>query len=186
MPSVIDICNSALDKLGQTSIMSLTDGNKAAKLCSRNWPLVRDKVLRDHPWNFAVKRVALAPTTMAPAWGFSQSFPLPADLLRVMEVVDHSTDEYQIENGTILANAMVLRIRYVSRVEDPNMYDALFRDSVALALAADMCEALTQSASKEQVLAEKYRDSIARAKNADGQENPPTTFEEDEWLAVRY
>ena len=60
MASVIDICNKALDKLGQNPIISLTDGNKAANLCTRNWPLVRDQVLREHPWNFAMKRAILA------------------------------------------------------------------------------------------------------------------------------
>lgn len=186
MPSVIDICNSALDKLGQTPIMSLTDGTKSAKLCNRNWPLARDKVLRDHPWNFAVARTILAPTTVEPVWGFGSRFPLPTDLLRLIEVRDYVAGEYQVEGESILANGSALYIRYVKRVEDPNAYDALFCDSVALALAADMCEALTQSSTKEQVLAEKYRDSITRAKSADAQENPPTSFQEDEWLIARY
>ena len=55
MPSVIDLCNSALDKVGQGAITSLSDGTKSAKLCNRNWPLVRDRVLRSHPWNFSRK-----------------------------------------------------------------------------------------------------------------------------------
>lgn len=186
MPSVIDICNNALDKLGHQSIMSLTDGNKAAKLCNRNWTSARDKVLRDHPWNFAVKRAALAPITTAPAFGFGREFKLPTDCLRLIEVLDHHSGEYQVEGESILANGTVLYIRYVRRVEDPNTYDSLFCDAVSLALAIDMCESLTQSSTKEQWLTEKYREAIQRAKFIDAQENPPSSFEEDEWLAVRY
>lgn len=186
MPSIIDICNSALDKVGQTPIMSLTDGNRAAKLCNRNWPLVRDKVLRDHPWNFAVKRAILAPTTVVPAWGFGSAFQKPTDMLRLLEVLDLQAGEYQVEGGAILADGNTLRVRYVARIEDPNAYDALFCDSVAIALALELCEPLTQSSSKIQLLEQAYRDSLLRAKSADAQENPPTSFQEDEWLAVRY
>ena len=105
MPSVIDLCNSALDKVGQGAITSLSDGTKSAKLCNRNWPLVRDRVLRSHPWNFAVKRTTLAASETAPDWGYTAKFPIPTDCLRILEVRDLSTDEFQIENGHIHANA---------------------------------------------------------------------------------
>ena len=71
MPSVVDLCNSALDKAGHGAITSLEDNTKAARLCLRNWPLVRDRVLRMHPWNFAVKRTNLAAHETAPDWGRS-------------------------------------------------------------------------------------------------------------------
>lgn len=186
MPSVVDVCNKALDKLGQSPIVSLGDGNKAANLCSRNWPLVRDQVLRDHPWNFAVQRTNLAPMEQAPSWGFSAAFQLPSDWLRLLEVRDLSTDEYQVEGRTILADQTVLYIRYIKRVEDPNQYDALFLDSVATRLAAELAEALTNSAGKKDALFTEYDDSLLRAKRVDGQENPPVDFEEDDWIKVRY
>ncbi len=186
MPSVIDICNLALDKVGQTPIMSLTDGNKAAKLCNRNWPLARDKTLRAHPWNFATKRVVLAPESVAPAWGYSSRFPKPADMLRLLEVLDHSTDEYRVEGNAILANDSVLYVLYVARIEDPNAYDSLFVDAVAAALAIELCEPLTQSTGKIQTLSQMYDAAILAAKSADGQENPPARFEEDSWISVRY
>lgn len=186
MPSVIDLCNKALDKLGQSPIVSLGDGNKAANLCTRNWPLIRDQVLRDHPWNFAVKRTQLSPLVDTPAWGFTYAFQLPAKCLRLIEVRDLSTDEYQVEGRQILANESVLYVRYIERVEDPNQYDTLFQDTVATRLAAELCEALTNSTSKKQVMMEEYDDSLLRAKRVDGQENPPVDFEEDDWIKVRY
>lgn len=186
MPSVIDICNKALDKIGQDPIVSLADGNKAANLCNRNWPLIRDQVLRDHPWNFAVKRATLAPLSTAPVWGFTAAFQLPSDNLRLLEVRDLSTDEFQLEGQTIQANQTVLYIRYIRRVEDPNVYDTLFSDTVATRLAAELCESLTNSTSKKKGLFDEYEDSITRAKRVDGQENPPQQYEEDDWIKVRY
>lgn len=186
MPSVVDICNKALDKLGHGPITSLNDGTKAANLCLRNWEIIRDQVLRDHPWNFAVKRAVLASSTEAPAWGFTYKFALPADNLRLLEIRDMSTADYQLESGHILANDDALYVRYIRRVTDPNEYDSLFVDTAAVRLAFELCEALTQSNTKKSELFSEYEDSLTRAKRVDGQENPPVVFEEDEWIEVRY
>ena len=186
MPSVVDVCNRALDKLGHGAITSLEDGNKAANLCSRNWELVRDQVLREHPWNFAVKRTNLAPSSTAPSWGFSYQFPLPSDCLRIIEVRDLRSGEYQIEDKAILADDSVLYIRYISRIEDPNTFDALFVDLAATRLAFELCEALTQSNTKKDALWQEYQDAILRTKRVDAMENPPSTIDEDAWVEARY
>jgi len=55
----VDICNSALDELGLEPIKSLDEGSKRAKLCKRNYSIIRRKMLRAHPWNFARKRTTL-------------------------------------------------------------------------------------------------------------------------------
>lgn len=186
MSSVVDVCNSALDKLGHSPIISLDDGNRAAGLCKRNWPLVRDRLLRDHPWNFAVVRAVLAPADPPPEWGFESRFPFKSDHLRLLEVLDHSTGEYQVEGRSILANGSLLRIRYLARIDDPNQYETLFIDTLAARLAYELCEAVTQSNTKKEALWAEYEDALTRAKRADGQENPPQVFSEDEWIAVRY
>lgn len=191
MPSVVDVCNKALDKLGQGPITSLDDNVKSARLCSRNWPLVRDAVLRAHPWNFAITRDVLAPVDLTAAetakqWGFTSKFAFPVDLLRLVEVRDLSTSEYQVEGRYVLANTTALYIRYVKREEDPNKYDPQFVDAAAAYLAFEMCESITQSNTKKNGLWEEYKDRLMDAKGTDGQENPPAVFEEDEWIAVRY
>lgn len=186
MPSVVDICNNALDKLGHGSITSITDGNKSANLCNRNWPLVRNKALREHPWNFAVKRASTAPSTVAPAWGFTYKHPIPSDCLRLLEVYDLTTDDYQIEGRFILTDDSVLYLRYIYEVTDPNEYDTLFQDLVATRLAFELCESLTQSNTKKEALWNEYKESLTHAKKADGQENPPISLLEDDWINIRY
>jgi hypothetical protein len=57
--TVEDICNSALIKCGSKTITSISEANKRAELCTIMYPKVRDKVLKSHPWNFAIKRAAL-------------------------------------------------------------------------------------------------------------------------------
>lgn len=186
MPSVVDVCNLALSKVGHGSITSIDDGTTSANLCNKLWPVVREIVLRDHPWNFAVRRDILAPSTTKPAWGFGNRFALPADCLRLLEVKHLSTNDYQVEGRNILANANALYIRYVARVTDPNEYDATFIDAVAAKLAIELCEPLTQSTQKKQMLWQEYEDALTRARRVDGQENPPSIFEESDWIRVRY
>lgn len=186
MPSVIDLCNNALDKLGQSPIVSLIDGSKAANLCNRNWPLIRDRVLRRHPWNFATERAELASEVGFSTWDYAYRYPMPADCLRVLQVDGLSTDEYVVEKRAILSNESPIRIRYIARVEDPNQYDTLVQDAMALALAVELCEPMTQSTTKKEMLLGELNEALIEAKRIDGQENPPARYEEDDWISARY
>ena len=60
MASVVDICNGALNQLGASTILSLTEDSKNARLCNARYTQVRDSLFRSHPWNCLVKRVELA------------------------------------------------------------------------------------------------------------------------------
>ena len=74
MASVVDICNGALNQLGATTILSLTEDSKNARLCNARYTQVRDALFRSHPWNCLQKRVQLAADTTAPAWGFTSAY----------------------------------------------------------------------------------------------------------------
>ena len=78
MASVVDICNGALNQLGASTILSLTEDSKNARLCNARYTQVRDAVFRSHPWNCLQKRVQLAADSDAPAWGFTKQYTLPA------------------------------------------------------------------------------------------------------------
>lgn len=186
MASVVEIVNKALDKIGYGSITSLTQDNKAASLSNRTWPLVRDQVLRDHPWNFAIKRTTTAPDASAPSWGYTYQHTLPTDCLRVIELLDLDTDDYTIEGRKVLCDTDTLYVRYVYQVTDSTLYDALFVDAVSSMMAYEMCETLTQSNQKKQALYQMYQDALMRAKLVDAVENPPTLFREDSWVTARY
>jgi len=92
MASVVQICNSALNQLGASSITALTENSKNARLCNERYETIRDAVFRSHPWNCLIKRVQLAKDTDTPAWGFSFQYTLPADCLRVLQIRDYASD----------------------------------------------------------------------------------------------
>ena len=144
MASVVDICNGALNQLGASTILTLTEDSKNARLCNARYTQIRDSVFRSHPWNCLQKRVQLAEDSDSPAWGFTKQYTLPADCLRVLTILDYDAD-YKIEGRKILTDNSTMKILYISRVEDPNEYDELLRETLSAALAADIAYAVTSS-----------------------------------------
>ena len=59
MASVVDICNGALNQLGASTILTLTEDSKNARLCNARYTQVRDSLFRSHLWNCLTKRVEL-------------------------------------------------------------------------------------------------------------------------------
>ena len=45
MASTVDMCNSALNLLGASTISSLTEDTKNARLCNQRYEPIRDRVL---------------------------------------------------------------------------------------------------------------------------------------------
>ncbi len=146
MASIVDICNSALNQIGASNIISLTEDSKAARICNQRFEFVRDSVFRAHPWNCLTTRASISPDADTPAFEFSQQFTLPTDpfCLRVLQLSD--TDIlYKIEGRKLLCNESTIEMIYIGRVTDANQYDMLLTETIAAALAADLAYALVGS-----------------------------------------
>jgi len=152
--SIIEICNNALQGLKAERIMSLTDGTESADLCNQVWPSVRDSVLRSHSWNCATKLVQLQQDSTAPAWKWDYAYPLPADCLRILEVVggdEQPVSDWEQLGAEILCNEnSPVYMSYVRREEDPTKYDALLCKVLEAALAAELAYPLTASVTARQ------------------------------------
>ena len=74
MASTVEICNSALNSLGASNIISLTEDSKNARLLNQRYISVRDAVFRSHNWNCLIKRVELAADTDTPAFQFTYQY----------------------------------------------------------------------------------------------------------------
>ena len=175
MASVVDICNGALNQLGGTTILSLTEDSKNARICNARYTQVRDALFRTHPWNCLQLRASLAKDATAPAWGFSSSFTLPADCLRLLYIVDFDSN-YKVEGRKILSNTSSMKILYISRITDPNEYDELLRETLSASLAADIAYGVTSSNPVAQNMYTLFQDKLRDARFVDsteGQNNAP-------------
>ena len=169
MASVVDICNGALNQLGASTILTLTEDSKNARLCNARYTQVRDSVFRSHPWNCLQKRVQLAADSTAPAWGFTQQYTLPADCLRVLTILDYDAD-YKIEGRKILTDNSNMKILYIARITDPNQYDELLRETLSAALAADIAYAVTSSNPTASNMYNLFKDKLKEARFVDATE----------------
>ena len=169
MASIVDICNGALNQLGASTIITLTEDSKNARLCNARFTQVRDSVFRSHPWNCLQKRVELAADTDTPAWGFTSQFTIPADCLRVLSILDFDSD-HKIEGRKILTDNSSMKILYVSRVTDPNEYDELLRETLSAALADDIAYAVTSSNPTASNMYKLFQDKLKEARFVDSTE----------------
>jgi hypothetical protein len=169
MASIVDICNGALNQLGASTIITLTEDSKNARLCNARFTQIRDSVFRSHPWNCLQKRVELAADTDTPAWGFTSQFTIPADCLRVLSILDFDSD-HKIEGRKILTDNSSMKILYFSRVTDPNEYDELLRETLSAALAADIAYAVTSSNPTASNMYKLFQDKLKEARFVDSTE----------------
>ena len=191
MASVVDICNSALNLLGASTISALTDDSKNARLCNQRYEPVRDRVFRSHAWNCLHKRVQLAQNSTAPVVEYSYAYSLPSDCLRVLKVHNGSTDsiksdiDYKLEGRNIVTNEGTVYIIYIAIDTDPNNYDTYLQESIAHQLAADLAYAVTNNAT----LADKYMvradERLREARFIDATENSLGTIESSEFTDAR-
>jgi len=172
MASVVDICNSALNQIGASNIISLTEDSKAARICNQRYTFVRDSVFRAHPWNCLTTRASLAPETATPTFEFSKQFTLPTDpfCLRVLQL--SNTDIlYKIEGRKLLCNESTIEMIYVGRIEDGNQYDTLLIETIAAAMAADLAYPLVGSSALSANMFTLYQSKLTEARFVDATED---------------
>jgi hypothetical protein len=180
--SFTQIANRALTFLGADVLSDLTDDTKEGRAVNRVYEQTRDALLRDHAWNFAIKRVSIAANTTSPVFEYTNAFDWPADCLRIIEA--DTLEEWAVEGRQIVTDASApLDIVYVHRVTDEALFDAKFIEAYALRLAADLAYDLTASQNIATLAEQKFTRFMNEAKTVDGQES--LSADEQDWLEAR-
>lgn len=188
MASEVDICNSALNSIGASAIIALSEDSKSGRVCNQRYPFVRDTVFRSHPWNCLIKRVELAQDSDTPAWEFAYQYTLPTDpfCLRVLEVEGEDRGvEYKVEGRKIVTDEGTIKIRYLARVTDPNEYDANLIEALSAAMAAELAYPMINSAGLAQQMLELYRQKLSEARFTDATEGTPDVIEATDFINAR-
>ena len=191
MASVVNMCNSALNLLGASTISALTDDTKNARLCNQRYEPVRNRVFRSHAWNCLHKRVQLAQNSTAPVVEYDYAYLLPSDCLRVLKIHNGTTDsiatnlDYKIEGRNIVTDIDTIFLIYIALDTDPNNYDTYLRESISHQLAADICYAITNNATLANNYMTRADERLREARFIDATENSLGTVEANEFTDAR-
>ncbi|MFQ6256118.1 hypothetical protein ACLMPK_01215 [Yersinia enterocolitica] len=199
MASEIEICNIALSRIGNSrTINGLNEQSKEAAVCSLHYEPCRDSVLSDFPWNFAMKRVALADLgNPPPDWMFSYRYP--TDCMRIIEIMvpgirfptNAMRPTYEVASdadGTgklLLTNQNDAWLRYVGRVTDVNMFDAIFRDALSWRIAAEIAMPLAASGDLGNKAFQMYNNTILSAGSRSMNESQEPVLPDSEFTMAR-
>ncbi len=186
--SVVGIVNQALLKLGETTIVAVTDDVKSARIAQDTYDEHRDFVLDEHNWNFARKRAQLATSSTDPVWGFENAFTLPTDCIRPFLVNEENefSNRWRVEGRTIVTDmAAPLEVLYVRRVTDPNTMSPRFRALLAIYCALQWVEPITGSDQKKADLESAYARALMLARSKDGREGTQDQLVSDRWEQAR-
>lgn len=187
MASQVDIINLALTRLAVRHITTIDDASEPARQAKLVWGMIRQSVLRDHPWGFALKSVELTAAEGASVPGWSYAYLYPSDCLKVVKLYSESdTVSAQNYKKTAISGAegaddyIVLAcntngaiIDYIADIDKPALFDSMFIDALALRLAAELAKPLTGDNSKRQAMLQEYFLALDAAKVDDAKESKP-------------
>lgn len=193
MASKTDICNLALICLGEPTINSPSEPNKWAAVMNHIYEIARDKVLADHPWNFAMRRASLnAVPAEAPPFEFAFSYQLPGDCLKVRYTEDQWYNRqsgnyypWKVRGRYLETDHSDCKISYTKRVEEEGYFSPGFVVAFGYYLAYMAAMSSTEHRGQTEGLLGQYKNELIDAKFQDAQEGTSDAPEEGNWLEAR-
>lgn len=210
--SPVEICNLAIGWLGGDLIISLDDPSVEAKLCKANYELLRDAVIEEREWTFAVSRLEPAALLNEPLYGFDKAFQIPPEVIRVLqvsragEVIDgaliegsflsatrggtgtgrETRIEWDREGDKILANNSArIFARVLIRIEDTTKFPPAFSQALAARLAMELAIPITNSRALQSDMASLYAEKMRLAAASDGLQGRSQRVRADAFTVVR-
>ena len=190
MATEVGICNAALIRVGKNTIASFTEGTEEANFMSARYATARDELLRDHNWNFAIKRVKLARSSTTPAFGFTYYYAKPSDFIRKVSLHPDSSgyavDEGKEEGEYFASDAADLYLRYIARITDPNQMPEDFQRALSASLEYDADKGLADmSAAKVDERRARADKLLSKAKSVDSITDTPEPIPAGSWHNAR-
>lgn len=193
--TAVDICNIALDHLGEKSNIANIDNPETDNehLCARHYYVVLEYVLRNYVWNFAITRKVISRDPQnTPEFDYSDAYSLPQDFVRLVNFNNNESlvgAEYDISGSHLLLNndgASSVRLRYIRRVEDVRLFDAGFVHLFSLYLALNIAYKKTSKQTLMDRLAKQIELAEAKIVSIDGQERPPKRIQKSRYRRARH
>lgn len=194
MATALQICNSALIKLGAKTISALTGlTTKEYDVCVAQYPRLRNALLKNHVWTFAKvvddAMVTSAAASLTELWSWRHTIPTSVPVGRILSfsTLDDQEIPYERVGGYIFSNNEEVRLRYVrtyDAVDDGVTFPDDFGEALANLLAADLCISLTQNQSLRDTYLQMYERAISQAKFNGAVEESILQSRSEDWVAA--
>ena len=183
MANVTEICNKALTLLGAKLISSIDDESNEARFCKAQFDVLRDDMLEQGEWSFAIMRDTLPPSADPPVNLWATLYAVPPDLIRLLEC-SYDPDlmtpvQWAVEGNRIAVRREAqsrldyfasadptggnLQVKYIYRELNTERYTSLFTEAFSARLAAEGAIPLAQSAKLEALMRQRYEGKMANA-----------------------
>lgn len=133
MADKLELYNAALRECGDTRLATLTDSVEARFVMDGLYDRVLRHCIEAGQWNFAMRDASIA-STATPAFGYSYSFPKPADWVRTCALSAAGDffvplEDYVDQVATWQANVNPIFVKYVSSGTSYGLNLALWPES---------------------------------------------------------
>lgn len=183
--TAVELCATALLKIGAQPIDSL-EGETVEAVCARRfYPMTRDALLSAHPWSFTLTHLDLVAEAQPPVADFAHAFALPADHLRTISVGLPGSGRglaYRVQGTKIVCNADRITLTYQRRVDESEL-PAFFLPLLVNRLAAELCVPLTENGGRATELLRLAEAELRLARLIDSQQATPQRI--DDFTLIR-
>jgi len=134
----VEICNTALVRIGASTISSISQETPSAERCNVLWEPLRDELLSMHYWSFATKAAELSLTGSDPVLStYNYEYQLSADCLVVQDIFKEEPFD-RLENKIHCNRSDDCFAIYTFQQTNPEMFPATFASALAYRLAFDL------------------------------------------------
>ena len=215
MTSEVDVVNLALSNLRAGSINTLNEASLPAQVAKLKYPFMRDRLLREIPWQFnrTIKPLSLLTTDIF-TWVYAYSYPV--DCLKILRLIPSFEQVGSANSGSAVSrrldedlrftqikipyevftmdgvkvigsNGAELRVDYATRVTDPNTFSDDFILALSHLLAAEMAIPLIGAETGRQLRSDEMSlyQSYVNSAIADDLNDSQYPDQESEYITVR-
>ena len=189
----VDICNQALTKLGvepivtvETDLNSVTASTKPIRFLKARYLDIRNNLLANFWWNFAIKKATLVQDVSTPTFGYEYNYILPTDFLRLLYIDNEDkTNPYNLEGEFLASDSSSVKLAYISKESSTYTFSPMFRNALIYLVASDLAYPLVQSTQLALEMRKMAQEELREARSIDSQQGTPPQIYDDDWLNSR-
>lgn len=195
MTDQVSIVNQALGLLSANRIVDFGTGvdsdSKEQRLAYDFYDDLRDAVLEEADWSFAIVNLDIAADVAAPIdKNWSAKYQIPNETLRVISVngkTSKSRAKSWVKEGDfIFTNYGTCAAKVLSQVTNPNFFSKMFVQALVYRIGWAWAIPITKSSKVRDQYKKDYIDLVTEATNVDGMQGTPESTGQGRLVGARY